>query len=136
DALTAKGGLFAPLQNWLLLKPVRAARQPGRGKWTSAEAPAFFAAANEYSATQHTIKNARDEATNRLGAFWAEGEADWDRIGKILAYGDRLHDLIAEVAGDDIDRLSEIRSKVGKLLAVATDMLGAGKPVGRKFAEL
>jgi very-short-patch-repair endonuclease len=136
DALASQGGLLKSIRIWFLLRPVRAARLKGAPGWRSDEAPEFFATATELSASHRTVAQASDPATARLGNHWSGGEANWDKIEGLLQFGDNLHATLEEIAGDNVDRLLQLRAKAGQLLTVAADLLAPGRPAGEKFSHL
>jgi very-short-patch-repair endonuclease len=54
-----------------------------------------------------------------LGRSWRNGEPDGDHLARIRAWGETLHQRLAEVAGDDAGWLAEMR-------AVLSDVLPSG----------
>jgi len=122
-----KGGLFKGLKLRGLLKPVRQARTPGTPKWAASDAPVFFQNASLLKKEQKVLDIAKDEATAHFGtAYWNHGEANWDSLTQLLEYGDILHSAVKSLAGDSVDRLIQLRSKIGDLLSAGSEFLQEG----------
>jgi len=136
EELSLQGGMLSRLKKHLLLKPIRRLRKQTAGKWTVADAPHFFEMARELQTTQAVLDQAGGPVAARVGNLWNGGEVDWDQLSSVLEYGDGLHAIVAKVAGDHPDRLLELRSKIGRLLPMADDLLAHGQAVAEKAQSL
>jgi very-short-patch-repair endonuclease len=134
-ATREKGGLLKSLKVWLLLKPVRLARSPGATKWSTADASAFFENINSLKHEQSVLEAAKQDATNRFGDYWKDGNADWNYLEQLLEYGDGLHASIQNLAGGSVDALMQIRKAIGDLISVGSEFLSEGAVIETLFAE-
>tara|TARA_R100000027_G_scaffold61323_1_gene52621 strand:+ start:6664 stop:12570 length:5907 start_codon:yes stop_codon:yes gene_type:complete len=135
QGVVAKGGLFQSLKLWFLLKPVRKAVKPGSPKWKSAEAGGFFEAVRRWKTEQGVLDAAKSEASVHFGSEWEDGHADWDYLEGLLEYGEGLQTSIQYMAGDSVDLLIQLRSKVGDLVSAGSEFLQEGGSFEKLFAE-
>jgi very-short-patch-repair endonuclease len=136
NAIIEKGGLFKGLKLRGLLKPVRRARTPGTAKWASSETPSFFENASLLKKEQKALDAANDEAVAHFGTtYWNHGEANWDSLIQLLEYGDNLHAALKSLAGDSVDRLIQLRSKIGDLMSAGSEFLQEGGSICELFGQ-
>lgn len=135
NANEKKGGIFRSLKQWTLLKPVRRARKPGAKKWMPTEAPALFENAGILKAEMAFLDDAKVNATAHLGTHWNDGAAAWDKIEELLGFGDRLQEHLQILAGDSVEQLIQLRSKIGELIDAGTEFLQQGGSIHGLFKD-
>lgn len=134
-ATSKQGGIFNSLKHWFQLKPIRRARKPGSKKWGSADAPAFFGNIRQLKTEQAALDSAKTDADAHFGAHWNNGSAKWAYLEQLLAYGDTLHVSLKKLAGNSVDQLIQLRSKIGNLISVGSEFLQDGGAVEKLFAD-
>lgn len=134
--LSKQGGLMNRVRIWWLLKPVRKLRLPNAGAFSAADAHAFFVMAKQLQDSHAFVTAAGGDIADRLGAHWQAGEAYWDKVEAILAFGDEVDGLLARIAGTSMEALLLWRSRIGKAVQMGSDMLAAGKPVATLIQAL
>jgi len=136
EKLNQSKGIVSKIRKWFLLKQIRQMREKSAIKWKSDDAPNFFEKVLDLKEAQSAIYQAKNIAAERLGTYWNFGEANWDELGRILDFGDRLHDLISRIAGGNVDRLANLKLKVGQLLPMSTELLVEEKPIALNIKKL
>ncbi len=128
-----KGGLLQFLKLWILLKPIRKAVKRGYPKWSSTKALTFFASIRQLKTEQAALDAAKTEATAHFGNHWNDGEADWNYLEQLLAYGDGLQATIKQFADESIEQL--MRTKIGELISTSSEFLQEGGALEKRFTE-
>lgn len=135
--LCADQGFFKFFK-WIgFYKPILACRLPGAGKWDTRNASAaFFENVGILKREQAVLDATKDEATAHFGTlYWNNGEANWDSLSQLLEYGDTLHAAIKALAGDSVDRLIQLCSKVGALISAGSEFLQEGGALYELFGN-
>ena len=133
--IVEKGGLFAAPKLWFLLKPIRQAVKTGAQKWSSEAASDCFEQIRRFKVEQAVLDAAKPEAITHFGSYWNDGAADWDFLQELLEYGGRIQASIQALAGDSVDLLIALRSRVGDLVSVGSEFLQAGGSVEKLFSS-
>ena len=136
NQLSDKGGLFAGLKKWFLLKPVRLLCKDSGQRWSNAAAPGFFETAASLQASQQELDTSSEALESRFGDRWKGGRADWDLLENLVAFGDALQAGIAACAGGDAEALLSLRGGIAKLLPLADELLGKGSLLAEKIRSV
>jgi len=134
-AVVEQGGALQGIKLWLLFKPVKKALKPGAPKWSTTEAKRFFESVSTLKAEQAKLDQAKHEATNHFGIHWEDGSANWEYLDELLKYGDGLQACIKTLAGDSVDILIQLRSKVGGLVSAGSEFLQEGGALEKLFTQ-
>lgn len=129
------GGMLQGLKTWLLLKPVRKAVKPGAPKWSGTEATDFFDHIRQLKAEREVLDAAKSEAIAHFGTHWEDEASNWDYLQELLVYGNALQDSIRAIAGDSVDRLIQLRSKIGDLVGAGSEFLQEGGSIEQVFTN-
>lgn len=136
NAIIEEGGLFKFFKFWRFFNPIHESRTPGAAKWDGWDAPAFFKNVSILKKEQKVLDAAKDEATAHFGTlYWNNGEANWDSLSQLLEYGDVLHSAVKSLAGDSVDRLIQLRSKIGDLIGAGSEFLQEGGSICDLFGN-
>jgi very-short-patch-repair endonuclease len=120
---------FFKFLRWIgFYKPILACRLPGASKWDTYNGPpAFFENISILKKEQKILDDAKDEATAHFGTlYWNNGEVNWESLSQLLEFGDVLHSAVKSLAGDSVDRLIQLRSKLGDLISAGSEFLQEG----------
>ena len=128
--LAGQTGLFIGLKRWWWKRPLVKMRLRGSPPWEPDEG--FFQQAITWQKDERRLAEAPSAVTGRLGAHWADGEADWTTLTGLMERGASLQQAILTQADGHPDRLTSLRESCAQLLAQAGDLLGESSPlVGR-----
>ncbi len=130
-----KGGIFKGIKLWSLLKPIKKATKSGVDKWPATEAPDFFDNVRQYKKEQEVLNTANTDANSHFGIHWKDGEADWNQLDGILQLGERLQTLIKDLSNESVEKLIELRSKIGELISTGSAFLQKGGSLEKLFNE-
>jgi very-short-patch-repair endonuclease len=134
--ISKDGAIAKFFRFWGFFTPIHKARNPGAPKWDPWTAPVFFENISILKKEQAVLDAAKDVATAHFGTlYWNNGEANWESLSQLLEYGDALHSAVKSLAGDSVDRLIQLRSKIGDLLSAGSEFLQEGGSICELFGN-
>ena len=129
------GGVLKSAKLWFLLKPIRKAVKPDAPKWSSDEAADFFENVRQLKSQQAVLDAAKSDADAHFGTHWNDGSADWNHLEQLLTYGEGIQASIKHIAGDSVDTLIQLRSKIGDLVSSGSEFLQEGGSIEKLFTD-
>ncbi|MDH5299343.1 MAG: AAA domain-containing protein, partial [Desulfobulbaceae bacterium] len=99
----------------------------------NAEIPAQLEQALALRQEEQFVKHAAARAEGILGVYWQDGEADWNAVGDYIERTESLRKVASCVAGIDVERAVQFRTKWAELIAAGREQLRSDGPIGQRL---